>query len=394
MKRFSNFLIYLVRAVVLGLALAFVLVILWPELRHASRPKVEIHETQAVVTPALPVGPASYAAAVDKAKPAVVNINTAKLVTVRPHPFFDDPVFREFFGRGGGRGDLITPQKRVETSLGSGVIISEQGYILTNNHVIQGADAIQVALQDGRTASAKVIGVDPDTDIAVLKIELKNLSIIALGRSEQMRVGDVVLAIGNPFGVGQTVTMGIVSATGRSKLGINTFENFIQTDAAINPGNSGGALIDTQGNLVGINTAIFSRSGGSQGIGFAIPTSLAKIVLQDIIQHGRPVRGWLGVEAHAITPNQAKTLNLKTTDGVIVEGVLRDGPAHRAGLQPGDIIQSIDGKKIHEAQEALLVISSHKPGTQVKLEVLRNGKRLMLEAIAVERPQRPPNLKG
>jgi Do/DeqQ family serine protease len=390
--RFSDFLLYLARAVTLGLALAFVLVIVWPELRQNNRPSVEIRETQPASAPVLAVGPGSYAAAVAKAKPAVVNVNTAKLVTVRPHPFFDDPVFREFFGR--DRGDLITPQKRVETSLGSGVIISEQGYILTNNHVIHGADAIQVALQDGRSAPAKVIGLDPETDIAVLKIELINLPSIALGQSEQLLVGDVVLAIGNPFGVGQTVTMGIVSATGRNKLGINTFENFIQTDAAINPGNSGGALIDARGNLVGINTAIFSRSGGSQGIGFAIPTNLAKMVLQDIIQYGRPVRGWLGLEAHAITPDLAKTLNLKSTDGVIIAGVLRDGPAHRAGLQPGDIILSIDDKRISEAREALLAISSQKPGSRVKLDVLRDGKKTTLEVVAIERPQRLSTPKG
>ncbi|HSD97677.1 MAG TPA: Do family serine endopeptidase, partial [Sulfuricaulis sp.] len=348
-------------------------------------PTVEIRQTapEAVKRPVN--GPSSYAAAVDKASSAVVNINTAKVVTVRPHPFFDDPVFRQFFG---GADNLITPRKRVETSLGSGVIMSEQGFILTNHHVIQGADAIQVSLQDGRMAQAKLVGSDPDTDVAVLKIDLKKLPVITLGHSDNLRVGDVVLAIGNPFGVGQTVTMGIVSATGRNKLGINTFENFIQTDAAINPGNSGGALVDAEGNLVGINTAIFSRSGGYQGIGFAIPTSLAEDVMKEILQHGRPVRGWLGVEAQAITPQIARALELDDTRGVVVVGVVRDGPAHRAGLQPGDVIVAIDGEKITEARQALLAISSRKPGNRVKLEVLRNGKSLTLEATAIERPAR------
>ena len=376
---------YLAQAIVLGLAIAFLVTYFWPEIARREVPTVEIRQTAPAAVQRPANGPSSYAAAVDKASSAVVNINTAKIVTVRPHPFFDDPVFRQFFG---GADNLITPRKRVETSLGSGVIMSEQGFILTNHHVIQGADAIQVALQDGRLAQAKLVGSDPDTDVAVLKIDLKKLPVITLGHSDNLRVGDVVLAIGNPFGVGQTVTMGIVSATGRNKLGINTFENFIQTDAAINPGNSGGALIDAEGNLVGINTAMFSRSGGYQGIGFAIPTSLAEDVMKEILQHGRPVRGWLGVEAQAITPQIARALELDDTQGVVVVGVVRNGPAHRAGMQPGDVIVAIDGKKIAEARQALLAISSRKPGNRVKLEVLRNGKPLMLGATAIERPAR------
>ena len=376
---------YLAQAIVLGLAIAFLVTYFWPEIARREVSTVEIRQTAPAAVKRPANGPSSYAAAVDKASSAVVNINTAKVVTVRPHPFFDDPVFRQFFG---GADNLITPRKRVETSLGSGVIMSEQGFILTNHHVIQGADAIQVSLQDGRLAQAKLVGSDPDTDVAVLKIDLKKLPVITLGHSDNLRVGDVVLAIGNPFGVGQTVTMGIVSATGRNKLGINPFENFIQTDAAINPGNSGGALIDAEGNLVGINTAMFSRSGGYQGIGFAIPTSLAEDVMKEILQHGRPVRGWLGVEARAITPQIARALDLNDTQGVVVVGVVRNGPAHRAGMQPGDVIVAIDGKKITEAREALLAISSRKPGSRVKLEVLRNGKSLMLEATAIERPAR------
>jgi len=376
---------YLAQAIVLGLAIAFLVTYFWPEIAQREVPTVEIHQAAPAAVKRPANGPSSYAAAVDKASSAVVNINTAKLVTVRPHPFFDDPVFRQFFG---GADDLITPRKRIETSLGSGVIMSEQGFILTNHHVIQGADAIQISLQDGRMAQAKLVGSDPDTDVAVLKIDLKKLPVITLGHSDNLRVGDVVLAIGNPFGVGQTVTMGIVSATGRNKLGINTFENFIQTDAAINPGNSGGALVDAEGNLVGINTAMFSRSGGYQGIGFAIPTSLAEDVMKEILQHGRPVRGWLGVEARAITPQIARALELDDAQGVVVVGVVRGGPAHRAGLQPGDVIVAIDGKKIAEAREALIAISNRKPGSRVKLEVLRNGKSLTLEATAIERPAR------
>ena len=374
---------YLVQAIILGLAIAFVVMYFWPQFAGQEATTVEIRQAAPEATQRPANGPYSYAQAVDKAANAVVNINTAKVITVRPHPFFDDPVFRQFFG--GGK-DLISPRKRVETSLGSGVIMSEQGYILTNHHVIRDADAIQVSLQDGRMVQAKVVGSDPETDVAVLKIDLKKLPVITLGHSDTLRVGDVVLAIGNPFGVGQTVTMGIVSATGRNKLGINTFENFIQTDAAINPGNSGGALIDAEGNLVGINTAIFSRSGGNQGIGFAIPASLAQNVMEEIIEHGRPLRGWLGIEAQVITPQIARALDLENTTGVVVVGVVRGGPAHSAGLQPGDVLVAIDGKKIAEAREALLTISGHKPGSRVKLEVLRDGKSLTLEATAIERP--------
>jgi Do/DeqQ family serine protease len=382
-----NALSYLSQVIVLGLAMAFIVTYFWPEVARRDAPTVEIRQAPPEAAKhAAAYSSSSYALAVDRASPAVVNINTAKVVTVKPRAFFNDPVFRQFFGNAD---DLIRPHQRVETSLGSGVIMSEQGYILTNHHVIQGADAIQVSLQDGRTAQARVVGSDPDTDVAVLKIDLKKLPVMTFGRSDDLRVGDVVLAIGNPFGVGQTVTMGIVSATGRNKLGINTFENFIQTDAAINPGNSGGALIDAEGNLVGINTAIFSRSGGYQGIGFAIPTTLAKSVMEDILKYGRPVRGWLGIEAQAITPQIAQALDLDDTRGVVVVGVVRGGPAHRAGLQPGDVIVSIDGQKITAAREALLAISGRKPGDQVKLEVMRDGNTQTLVATAIERPARP-----
>ena len=373
--------------IVLGLALAFVATLLWPELLQRGGPAVEIHQSAPAAAHA--GGPSSYATAVEKAAPAVVNINTAKLVTVRPHPFFDDPVFRQFFGR--GRDELVTPRQQVERSLGSGVIMSDQGYILTNHHVIHGADAIQVSLRDGRMAKANVVGSDPETDLAVLKIDLKQLPVITVGHSERMRVGDVVLAIGNPFGVGQTVTMGIVSATGRNRLGINTFENFIQTDAAINPGNSGGALVDAYGNLIGINTVIFSQTGGSVGIGFAIPTSIAKGVMEQIITHGRPLRGWLGIEAQALTPELLEAFGLKKgTEGLVITTLYRNGPAHKAGVEPGDVLVAIDGKKTGDAREVLLAISNHKPGERIKLELMREGKPLTIEAIAGERPATQP----
>ncbi|WP_134605981.1 Do family serine endopeptidase AlgW, partial [Pseudomonas aeruginosa] len=277
-------------------------------------------------------GPVSYANAVSRAAPAVANLYTTKMVSKPSHPLFDDPMFRRFFG------DNLPQQKRMESSLGSAVIMSAEGYLLTNNHVTAGADQIIVALRDGRETIAQLVGSDPETDLAVLKIDLKNLPAMTLGRSDGIRTGDVCLAIGNPFGVGQTVTMGIISATGRNQLGLNTYEDFIQTDAAINPGNSGGALVDAAGNLIGINTAIFSKSGGSQGIGFAIPTKLALEVMQSIIEHGQVIRGWLGVEVKALTPELAESLGLGETAGIVVAGVYRDGPAARGGLLPGDVI--------------------------------------------------------
>ncbi|TPW11569.1 MAG: serine protease DegS, partial [Halothiobacillaceae bacterium] len=265
--------------------------------------------------------------------------------------------------------------------------VSNSGYILTNNHVIAGADEILVALKDGRSVQASVVGTDPDTDLAVLKVPPDQLTSVTIGDSDGLRVGDVVLAIGNPFGVGQTVTMGIVSATGRSQLGISTFENFIQTDAAINPGNSGGALINTAGYLIGINTAIFSRSGGSQGIGFAIPASLAKTVMQQIIEHGRAIRGWLGIEAQDITPELADSFGLGDTTGIIIAGVLRDGPAAQAGLKPGDIITHVDGIVVGDAKTLINLIAGIPPQGKTKLGVLRDQRTTTIEAIVGERPQ-------
>jgi len=327
-------------------------------------------------------GPVSYATAVAKAIPTVVNIYTSKTTIEPGNTLFDDPLFQRFFGdRFSSR-----PRMRQQTSLGSGVIISDEGYILTNNHVVAAADEIRVVLADGNTLQASIVGTDPESDLAVLQIDAQDLPVIPIGNSDTLRVGDVVLAIGNPFGVGQTVTMGIVSATGRSQLGINTFENFIQTDAAINPGNSGGALINARGELIGINTAIFSKSGGSQGIGFAIPVTLAKGIMDSILDKGRVVRGWLGIAGQDITPALAQSFHLKAGQGVLVSGVLEGGPADRAGLQPGDIITRIDKQTPANAHEILTIISALKPGSEVTIEGWRGGKRFEIEAEISERP--------
>lgn len=387
MKRFSSTITYILQATVLGLAIAFLVTQCLPGLSNNKQAtKIEIRQAATGIHSSQ--GLASYADAVAAAAPAVVNINTSKIVTIAPHPFFKDPVFRQFFGR--GLNELIKPKKQLQSSLGSGVIMSSSGLVLTNHHVINGADAIQVSLRDGRTTEAKVIGSDPETDVAVLKINLADLPVITLGHSETMRVGDIVLAIGNPFGVGQTVTMGIISATGRNKLGINTFENFIQTDAAINPGNSGGALVDAQGNLVGINTAIFSKSGGSQGIGFAIPAKLAQKVLQEIVEFGHPRRGWLGIEGDAVTPALAKDLGMKDARGLVVVGVLRNGPAHKAGIEPGDVILEINGVVINDAHTALVTISDQKPGAKFDIVLFRKDKEIKVTITAAERPLRRP----
>jgi Do/DeqQ family serine protease len=346
--------------------------------------QVEISQKNSALRASSNSGPVSYSSAVKAASPAVVNINTEKVVTVQNHPFFNDPLFKQMFGNQlidspGGR-------KQVENSLGSGVIINSDGYVLTNNHVIQGADAIQVSLKDGRSSMAKVIGTDPETDIALLKIDLDQLPVITIGDSEKLEIGDVVLAIGNPFGVGQTVTMGIVSATGRTKLGINTFENFIQTDAAINPGNSGGALVDAYGKLIGINTAIFSHSGGSQGVGFAIPSKMARNIMEQLIKHGHAVRGWIGFEGHALSPKLAESLQLDSDAGLIITGIVRNSPAHKAGLEPGDIITGIDGTKLKNGRDALVVITAKQPGEKVMLQVKRDGREYSVSVTTIARP--------
>ncbi|MDF1484728.1 trypsin-like peptidase domain-containing protein [Ramlibacter sp. H39-3-26] len=319
--------------------------------------------------------PGSLSAAAKKASPAVVSINTSKAVR---HPRSDDPWFRFFFGDQGSQ---------FQTGLGSGVIVSPSGYILTNNHVVEGADEIEVALNDGRHASAKVIGTDPDTDLAIVKIALDRLPVIVLGDSDALQVGDQVLAIGNPFGVGQTVTSGIVSALGRNQLGINTFENFIQTDAAINPGNSGGALVDVNGNLLGINTAIYSRSGGSMGIGFAIPVSTARQVLEGIVQDGQVTRGWIGVEPNDLSPELAETFGVDATEGVIITGVLQNGPAAQAGIRPGDVIVQVAGRTVGKTAELLTAVAALKPGVPAPFGVLRHNDKLSIDVTPGTRPK-------
>ena len=327
----------------------------------------------------------SYSLAVKKAMPAVVNVFTSKKATDNPHQkYLDDPMFRHFFG---DQFDDNDGQNQAENSLGSGVIVSEQGLILTNNHVIASADEIDIALSDGRKMSAKVVGTDPETDLALIKIDAQNLPAITFASSEKLNVGDVVLAIGNPFGVGQTVTQGIISALGRTHLGINTFENFIQTDASINPGNSGGALIDTEGNLVGINSAIYSRSGGSMGIGFAIPASLARQVMEQIVSLGNVTRGWIGIQAQDITPELAESFKLKQAQGALVAGVLKGGPADKAGVLAGDILLAIDGNPIYDTGSMLNLIAALTPNQQANLNIVRAEKNLNLKVKVGKRPK-------
>ncbi|WP_137974933.1 Do family serine endopeptidase AlgW [Pseudomonas sp. F(2018)] len=372
-----------------GLLLALLLIQRYPQ--WVGLPSNEVHLQQAPRYGIAQEGPVSYADAVSRAAPAVANLYTTKMVNKSStHPLLDDPVFRRFFG------DNLPKQRRMESSLGSAVIMSAEGYLLTNNHVVSGADQIVVALKDGRETLARLIGSDPETDLAVLKIDLQNLPPMTLGRSDQIQIGDVTLAIGNPFGVGQTVTMGIISATGRNQLGLNTYEDFIQTDAAINPGNSGGALVDAHGNLIGINTAIFSKSGGSQGIGFAIPVKLAREVMKAIIEQGQVIRGWLGIEVQPLTPELAESFGLQGRAGILVAGIYRGGPAQKAGLQPGDLILKIGDEAAVDGRRSMNQVARTQPGEKVAITVLRGGEALELTAeigvrppAEVQQPQQP-----
>ena len=353
--------------------------------RRATIGGVSVIEAPAISLPraagsAGPIG--SFAAAAKIASAAVVSINTSKAAVKNPQ--MNDPWFRFFFGD--------QNPGEAQAGLGSGVIVSSSGYILTNNHVVEGADEIEVVLNDTRKTRAKVIGTDPDTDLAILKIDLDKLPVIVLGNSDELQVGDPVLAIGNPFGVGQTVTGGIVSALGRNQLGINTFEKFIQTDAAINPGNSGGALVDVNGNLLGINTAIYSRSGGSMGIGFAIPVSTAKQVLEGIVTEGQVTRGWIGVEPQELNAELIEAFKLKPeaakAGGVIITGVLQNGPAALGGIRPGDVIMAVNGQPVRNVSQLLTAVAALKPGAPAPLKVLRGDGPVDVSVTPAQR-QRP-----
>lgn len=369
------------------LALFFVLRLFFPQLLNQPSQTVVVKEvSQTNLVPKI----SSYSMAAQKAMPAVVNIFTSKKALPNPHQrFLDDPAFRQFFG---DQLEGMETPSQPDNSLGSGVIVSEQGLILTNNHVIATADAIEIALADGRKLPATVIGTDPESDLALIKIEATNLPAITFASSDAINVGDIVLAIGNPFGVGQTVTQGIVSALGRNHLGINTFENFIQTDASINPGNSGGALIDVAGNLVGVNSAIYSRNGGSMGIGFAIPAKLAKQVMEQIITQGSVTRGWIGIEAQDITAELAESFRLTQAQGSLIAGVLAGGPAARAGLKAGDILLKINDSKVVDSASMLNIISVLPPKKSAILTISRAQKLINIPVVIGRRPK-PEALK-
>ena len=371
------------QTVAISLAVVFVAQIFYPKLINSN---MQYLEDSVSKTSTHTSSTGSYSDAAQKAMPSVVNIFTSKKNSSNPHQqFLDDPLFKHFFG------DQLDDQSQRETSLGSGVIVDESGLILTNQHVIEAADEIEVALEDGRTVRAKIVGADPDTDLAVLKINVKNLPAITFANPEKNKVGDVVLAIGNPFGVGQTVTQGIISALGRNHLGISTFENFIQTDASINPGNSGGALIDADGNLVGINSAIYSRNGGSMGIGFAIPVSIAKQVMEQIIRQGSVTRGWIGIEAQDLNTELATSFKLKNTQGALIAGIIKNSPAERSGLKAGDILLEINGLQVLDSSHMLGLISALKPNKQALLKIARDQKEIKVPVLIGRRPKLASN---
>lgn len=367
----------------IALGVLFVVVIFrpdWLTWRNShNAPGITIRETAPV--PSVGSQADSMSAAAKKAIPSVVNVFTSKEVRLPRNPLADDPIFKRFFGE--------HPNSRSQrvNSLGSGVIVSSNGYILTNHHVVEAADEIQVALHDGRTVLAKVVGSDPDTDLAVLKVNLTGLPAISFAKPDKGNVGDFVLAIGDPFGVGQTVTMGIISALERTHLGINTFENFIQTDAAINPGNSGGALVNAQGDLIGINSAIYTRTGGSQGIGFAIPVSLVVQIMDQIIKHGSVTRGWIGVEVQDLTPELAESFKLPDTNGALIAGILKGGPADLAGIKPGDVLIDVNDKPVKDSTSLLQLIASQTPGQLAKLKLLRKTKEIVATVKINKRPR-------
>jgi serine protease DegQ len=362
------------------LGLLFVLRLFYPHLLETGQSPIVINQVESSSASSAKAG---YSLAAKKAMPSVVNIFTTSQVAASPHEQFkDDPLFKHFF-----EDQPEDEENQPDNSLGSGVIVSAQGLILTNDHVVASADEIEVALADGRKLAAKVVGTDPDTDLAVLKVEAENLPAITFAANDKLSVGDVVLAIGNPFGVGLTVTQGIVSALGRNHLGINTYENFIQTDASINPGNSGGALIDAEGNLVGVNSAIYSRSGGSMGIGFAIPANIAKHVMEQIVANGSVTRGWIGIEAQDITPELAESFKLPQARGSLIAGVLQNSPAHLAGLKSGDVLLAINDKEISDSSSMLNLIAALKPNEKAVLTIARAEKEIKVNVTVGKRPK-------
>ena len=371
---------FVLQSIVAGLAIAFLVLLIAPgfidQSQQGTRPAAPVYSGQF---------PDSFSPAVQSAAPAVVNIFTRRRVTQRKNPMLEDPLFQRFFGEA-----LSTPEKKLQTSLGSGVIVSAGGYILTNHHVIESADEIQVYLRDGTALMAQVVGSDPETDIAVLALPADRYPAITIGNSDALAIGDVVLAIGNPFGVGQTVTQGIVSATGRRQASLDNLARFIQTDAAVNPGNSGGALVDVHGHLVGINTAIVPSSGGAQGISFAVPSKAALTVLRQIVDTGIVVRGWLGIEVQDITRSASDELGLNGAGGVIIEKVMGGGPADHAGLIPGDVITHIDRNRVYDSRDAREIIAFMEPGTRTAIRVRRSGRLQMYYARVSERPRRMP----
>jgi len=360
-----------------GLAAAFLVLVFKPDFlgepQYGSSPAMTLARQE---------GPVSYADAVQKTAPAVVNIFTTTLTRREAHPFFSDPLFRRFFGE-----ELSQPRVEKRNNLGSGVIVNKNGYIITNHHVIENASEIRVVLRDGRSMAARVVGTDPETDLAVLQASGEDFPVAQLGRSEDLQIGDVVLAIGNGFGLGQTVTMGIVSALGRQSLGLTSYDNFIQTDAAINPGNSGGALINPYGDVIGINTAIYTKSGGSEGVGFAIPAQLVNKVFEQIRDKGRVVRGWIGVTTtQAVTPELAQALGLGDAKGLLIAQILRNGPADKAGIKPGDVIQKVNGIEAKTARVMVDLVADIQPGEDVKIELTRDGNSQTVHVEVIERP--------
>lgn len=393
MRQSNDWLILYVIPVLAGLIIALLIIVAKPEWASLLNQSSDLIQLQDSATPSntainnqtntIPAsshlsGPVSYSDAVEKAAPAVVNIFTQRLVQQEQHPLLNNSFLRRFFNS--------QPSERMQSSLGSGVIMNREGYILTNHHVIAGATEIRVSMKDGREVDATLIGSDAEVDLAILKINLKNLPYIRISDHNPLKIGDVVLAIGNPFGVGQTVTMGIVSALGRNQLGLNTYEDYIQTDAAINPGNSGGALINAYGELVGINSAIYSQSGGSQGIGFAIPANSAAQVLADITQYGQTIRGWMGIEVQEANPALLTRLGLPTAlEGLIVTGLTLNGPAQQSGLMIGDIITSLNDRPSENAKAAMNQIAALRPGENIRIEFIRSGRLQSTVAIAGKR---------